>query len=282
MPEESLAEIAAELYTTPPTDFVATRNARAAQVLDKSLAKQVTALRKPTIAAWVVNLFATERANRLGQAMQLAEELRDAQEDLDAATLSALSRDRRALTAQLAQEAASLASARGERVTDATAEAVQQTITAAFFDQEAAAAITSGRLLRDLEPSSASALDLDGVVGGGTPGSTKTTTRPADEVRARRERKKAEQKVHAAEKALDRAKRDRTDAEAEHESAVSRAEELNAKAGELEEELKRTRAEEKKASAAVDAALAGAADAADAVAAAEDALQESRAALEDV
>ena len=280
MADPSLAEMAVELYTTPPAEFVSTRNARAKEIADDELAKHVKALRKPSIAAWVMNLFATERADRLGQALQLAEELREAQEDLDAKALSKLSRDRRALTAQLAREAASLAAAGGERVTDSTLEAVQQTITAAFFDPDAATAIASGRLLRELEPSSTSALDLDSIVAGGAPERTTTRPRPADDVRARREKKKAEQAAHTAEQALDRAKRDQAKADAERDSTESRVERLAAKAKELEAELKKVRNEEKKALAAVEDAVDRAGDAARSVTAAEQALEESRTALE--
>lgn len=87
MTDPSLTEIAAELYSAPPTEFVSTRDARAKQVADRQLASQVKALRKPSIAAWVMNLFATERSDRLAQALQLAEELREAQDGSRAAFL---------------------------------------------------------------------------------------------------------------------------------------------------------------------------------------------------
>ncbi|WP_194420541.1 transposase [Microbacterium abyssi] len=280
MADPSLADAAAELYVVPPGEFVAERNARAKQVEDRELAEQIRTLRKPSIAAWVVNVFARERADRLGQALQLAAELREAQEDLDARTLSKLGRDRRALTSQLAREAASLASSGGARITDSTVEAVQQTITAAFFDPDAATAVASGRLVRELEPSSEFPLDFDATVGGGAPERTPPPSPPADEVRERRERKEAEKAVHAAERDLERAKREQAKADKEREAAASRADRLEAEVEELEAQLARARAEAEKARAAVEETTGRAAEAAEGVRSAESAVEEARSALE--
>ncbi|MEV7632240.1 transposase [Microbacterium sp. NPDC089318] len=234
-----LDAVAAELYSGPPDAFIATRNARAKGAGDAELAAAIRGLRKPSVAAWVVNLFAHERASRLGQALQLAAELREAQDDLDAATLSQLGRQRRALTNQLATEAASLAAAQGARVTDATREAVRQTISAAFFDPDAAAAVASGRLVRDLEPTSA--FDLDDVVGGGRPGSPAPAPRGQDEVAARRDRRRAERALREAEKARERAESADRRADDEAQDAATRADRLTERIFELEQELMRAR-----------------------------------------
>ncbi|MEE2814693.1 MAG: transposase, partial [Actinomycetota bacterium] len=194
-----LDSIAAELYAGSPDEFIAARNARAKDIGDPALSAAVRALRKPSVAAWVVNLFARERSARLGQALQLASELREAQDDLDAATLSQLGRQRRALTGQLAAEAVSLATARGGRVTDATLESVRQTISAAFFDPEAAAAVASGRLVRDIEPTGS--FDPGAVVAGGRPDAPVAPKPAADEVAARRARRDAERALREAERA---------------------------------------------------------------------------------
>lgn len=234
-----LDDLAAALYSGAPEEFIASRNALAKEADDSDLAKRIRSLRKPTVAAWVVNVFARERSARLGEALQLAAELRDAQEDLDAATLSQLGRQRRALTNQLAAEAAALASAQGARVTDATLEAVRQTISAAFFDQDAAAAVASGRLVHDLEPTGS--FDLDAAVGGGRPSPPAAAEPVADEVGARRERRNAERALREAEKAHERAKRDRRRAEDETKEAGERADRLATHVAELEEELGQAR-----------------------------------------
>ncbi len=235
MADASLADIAGELYAAAPGEFIATRNARSKEVADPELATQLKALRKPSIAAWVVNVFAQERAVQLGQALQLAQELREAQDDLDAATLAQLGRQRRALTAQLAREAVGLASSRGERITPSTGEAVQQTIAAAFFDPDAAAAVASGRLVRELEASAP--LDLDTAVGGGRPEPLAAAPPPTDEVKARRERREAEAAVHNAEQDVLRAERDETKAENDVRNQARRVDELIGRVSDLEAQL---------------------------------------------
>lgn len=233
-----LEKIAAELYAGSPDAFIAARNARAGAVDDPVLSAAVRALRKPNVAAWVVNLFAGERTGRLEQALQLAAELRDAQEDLDAATLSHLGRQRRALTDQLAAEAATLATARGARVSDATREAVRRTISAAFFDPDAAAAVASGRLVRDLEPTGS--VDLETIVAGGQPDAPVAPKPAADEVAARRARRDAERALREAEQAHDRAGRAARRAEDDLHAAEERVDELTQRISELEKELERT------------------------------------------
>ena len=76
-----------ELYALPPDDFTSARNARAAAA-DRSLAARVKTLRKPTAAAWAVDLLA--RDGQLAEALELADALREAQDDLDGAELARL------------------------------------------------------------------------------------------------------------------------------------------------------------------------------------------------
>jgi len=240
MDEAALAEAAAELYAAAPEDFISARDARAKQVTDAALAAGIRRLRKPSIAAWVVNLFATQRRERLAEALELAARLREAQDDLDAATLAQLGRQRRALTRSLADEAASLAQAHGGRVTDATREAVHQTLTAAFFDPAAAAAAASGRLVRELAPDGDAAA-ITASVGGGSPEPARPVERPADELRARRARRDAERALQDAEQALTRAHRERNALTRERADAAERATALEERTRELEDELARVR-----------------------------------------
>lgn len=235
-------DIAAALYAGPPEAFTASRNARAKEIEDAALAAEVKALRKPSVAAWVVNVFAQERAAQLGEALALAAELREAQEDLDAAALSTLSRQRRTLTRRLAESAADLAASRGERVTAATRDAVEQTISAAFFDQDAAAAVASGRLVRALEPSG-TADDIRDAVAGTLPTLQPQPPRPRDELQERRKRRDAERQVAAAEKALAEAERALTKEDEAVRALSDRAEELADGIAEVEAQLEKLRQE---------------------------------------
>jgi len=275
----SLADIATELYAAAPEDFIAARNARAKETTDAALAAGVRALRKPSVAAWVVNLFAQERRERLAEALTLAEQLREAQADLDAKTLAALGRQRRALTRSLADEAASLAESRSGRVTTATCEAVHQTITAAFFDPDAAAAVASGRLVRELEPDGDTAA-VAASVAGGAPEPARPVERPADELRARRERREADRALRDAEQALTRAERDRSAVAREKADAVDRATALEERVRELEDELTRIRERLSAARESVDDLDERARDAGRAATAAERAVAAARTALD--
>ncbi|MDQ0641998.1 transposase [Microbacterium murale] len=276
--ESTLAEIAAALYAGPPDDFVAVRNAHAKAASDRDVAQRVRALRKPSVAAWVVNVFARERSDELGEALQLAAELREAQADLDAQALAQLGRQRRALTIRLAKEAADLAASRGERITPATLDAVQQTINAAFFDPDAAAAVASGRLIRELRASSALPLEMDALVAGGLTGAAPP---PADELSERRQRRQAERAVHDAEEELAGAERDLAKAESDRSEANRRAEEFSARIGELEAELERTRHEHDRARSDIDAADQSVAMISEQVSRAERSVHEMRHALDE-
>lgn len=239
----ALDEIAAELCLLPPDEFTAARNARAKEIEDPELATQVKALRKPLLAAWVVNVLADERAEELGEALELADALREAQDDLDASALTALSRDRRKLVRRLAEEAAELAAARGERITASTTDAVQETINAAMYDAGAAAAVASGRLLRPLEATGADPIDLTDSVAGTLAPRRRPAERPRDEVTARRERKQAELAVRTAQDELDRARRDEQAAVRRRRDLEDRSRTLDARAAELAAELERARAD---------------------------------------
>ncbi|WP_047521301.1 hypothetical protein [Microbacterium sp. ZOR0019] len=240
MVDPTFEEIAAALYAGSPEAFVASRKDRASEVDDAELASRILALRKPSIAAWVVNVFARERAGQLGEALRLAAELREAQDELDAPALAKLGRERRALTRRLAETAAEIAGSRGERITPATQEAVERSISAAFFDPLAASAVASGRLLRALEPT-ASATDIRDAVAGDIDSREAAPQRPTDELQERRARREAERRLAAAEKDQTAAERELAKQERELQGLRDRAAELAEKAEELEAELTRTR-----------------------------------------
>ncbi|WP_417505129.1 transposase [Microbacterium sp.] len=235
-------EIAAALYAGPPESFVSSRKSQAESIDDRVLAARIRALRKPSVAAWVVNLFAQERAGQLGEALQLAAELREAQEDLDAPALAKLGRERRALTRHLAEMAAELAGSRGEKITSATREAVEGSISAAFFDPAAAGAVASGRLMRAIE-ASASSDDIRDAVVGEIPELESVPQRPPDELQARRLRRDAQRLLASAEKERKAAERALAKQDAALQDLQTRAAELAKGVAELEAQLARTRAE---------------------------------------
>ena len=143
----TLLETAAELYGLPLAEFTPARDARAKSLRGTPEAAAVKALRKPSTAAWVVNLLVRFETDQVAQLLEVGAGLRAAQASLDATQLRELTVQRRQLTAAMTTRARALARERGLRVTDAVAEQVEQTLTAAMVDEGAAAAVASGLLV---------------------------------------------------------------------------------------------------------------------------------------
>jgi hypothetical protein len=149
--DDALSTAAARLYSAPPEEFVALRNeevARARKARDTALAGAIGKLRKPTVAAWLVNRLAHERPDLVEELLELAEELRTAQRELRGADLRELSTRRRSTVAALAREAARLA---GPGRANLPVAEVEATLAAALADPEVAAAVRAGQLTKALE-----------------------------------------------------------------------------------------------------------------------------------
>ncbi|MCG5440325.1 hypothetical protein PSH25_004996, partial [Micromonospora sp. PSH25] len=88
------AELVQQLYRTPPDRFVAARDAAVAEARragDPATARQLARLRRPTVAAWLVNLLAIRRPELVADLVQLADALRVAQRELRGPRLRELS-----------------------------------------------------------------------------------------------------------------------------------------------------------------------------------------------
>lgn len=242
----ALDAIAVELYTLPPDDFTPARNARAA-ASDRALAARVKALRKPTAAAWAVDLLARE--GQLAEALELSAALREAQDDLDAAELARLSRQRRALVAALAAQAVELSEARGVGISAAARGDVEKTINAAVMDAAAAAAVMTARLVRPLEASGFEAVDVADAVGGSVPGVAAAPSVSRDDLAERRARKAAEKALREAERAAGEAARELAKIDAKLERSRERGDHLRERIADLQAELARFEADAEKADA---------------------------------
>ncbi len=241
-----LDAIAVELYALPPDDFTSARNARAAAA-DRSLAARVKTLRKPTAAAWAVDLLA--RDGQLAEALELAGALREAQDDLDGAELTRLSRQRRALVTALATQAVDLAAERGVAVSAAARADVEKTINAAVMDAAAAAAVMTARLVRPLEASGFDAVDVSDAVGGSLPGVPDAPPPSRDDLAERRARKAAEKALREAERAAGEADRELAKIDAKLAKSRERADHLRERIDDLRAELTRFEADAEKADA---------------------------------
>lgn len=138
------------LYTSPPERFVAARKELAATLKAAGRADDaaaVLALRKPTAAAWAVNLLAGERPDDLAELVALGEDLRSAQERLDGAAMRDLGTRRRQVLADLTGAAVEVATSRGNAPSGTVREQIAQTLAAALADPDLGAQVTSGRLV---------------------------------------------------------------------------------------------------------------------------------------
>ncbi|GAA2505949.1 hypothetical protein [Winogradskya humida] len=150
---EDIDELIRRLYEQPPDGFVAGRAAAVAeakQTGDKDLAKRLAALRKPTVAAWLVNLLALRRPELIADLVELAEALRQAQRGLQGEQLRELSTQRRQVVSALVAAAQKLAIEDDpalRRVKLPMAE-VEATLTAAMAEPEIAEQVRSGRLVK--------------------------------------------------------------------------------------------------------------------------------------
>ena len=159
---------AASLYSVVPAEFVTARDARVKAARaggDTELAARVKALRRPSAAAWLVNLLA-QSAGGLDELGELAVRLRKAQTNLDAATMKELGQERARVVAGLVGRAVTLAKDADPQFRDSQSvrEQVGATLVAAVADPGAEAAVTSGRLVSPLSYAGFGEVDLTDAV----------------------------------------------------------------------------------------------------------------------
>ena len=141
-----MADAEAErLYGLPLDEFTAARDARARELRqdgDRQKAAEVAALRKPVLAAWVVNMLARDERGDIRELVAAAKGIKAGEGEADAAFREALER--------LTDAGRRLLEAEG-RSTDATLHQVAGTLrAAAASDPEL---LASGTLTQPIEPS---------------------------------------------------------------------------------------------------------------------------------
>jgi hypothetical protein len=140
------------MYEEPPEKFVASRAeaiADARKAGDKDTAKRLAALRKPTVAAWLVNLLALQKPELIDQLVELSTALRTAQRGLKGDALRELNAQRRQVVSALVASARQLAVAQDPSAAGKLPLGeVEQTLTAALAEPEIAEQVRTGRLIR--------------------------------------------------------------------------------------------------------------------------------------
>ncbi len=224
-----------ELYALAPEDFTAARDLAAKQAKaggDPELAKQLKALRKPSVAVWLVNRLATQQRPLLDQLLALGPALAKAQSAGHADDLRALGQQRRDLVAAVT-DAATVAA--GRSVTRAVRDEVASTLEAALAEPASADAVRSGRLVRSLSYAGFGGVDLSDAVA--APARTRSTSAPKAPDRKLVER--AEAAAHRATGALDDAVRGCERAERAQVTAAEAAGDAHAQVERLSAELKK-------------------------------------------
>ena len=152
-PPDPVGAVADELYGVPPTDFTAARDAMVKQARaagDRVTAAAIAALRKPTVAAWLVNLLVRDQPEEISGFVELGVALREATTSLSGPALRELSSQRHRLVQALVSQARALGVAAGQKVGEDTLRAVEETLHAVLADPAAAEAVLSGRLAQPL------------------------------------------------------------------------------------------------------------------------------------
>lgn len=251
-----LLEAADRLYGLTLPEFTPARDELAKSLKGTPEAARVKALKKPSLAAWVVNLLVRREPEQVDQILSVGAALREAQAALSGDDLRALTRQRRQLTAAVTTSARRHALDRGQKVTAAVSDEVEATLTAAMIDEAAAAAVRSGLLLKALATTGLEGLDVTAYVA--VPGAGDFTPTPLGEPAppeppelhvvpdpdaAEKKRRAAQESLDAAETELTGAREALGGAEEEVESLRARSlqvqaeiDELRRKLGELESE----------------------------------------------
>ena len=161
---DDLLSIADELYALGLAEFTPARDAKAKEFKGTDLAPRVKALKKPSLAAWVVNLLVRHETEQVEQVLTVGAALREAQAAMSGDDLRALTRQRRQLTAAVTTRARALAREHGQKVTEAVADQVEATLTASMVDEACAAAVRSGQLVAALSATGVDEVGLDKAV----------------------------------------------------------------------------------------------------------------------
>lgn len=169
MPEVSpaLTEALQALYAVEPDAFMAARRERVAAARaggDRESATEIGKLRKPTVAAWAMNLLARQAPEVVEDLVALGARMRAAQARLDAATLTALRPERDEAVRRFVAAATDLAQGSGRTLAPAALEDVRATAVAALADEGASTAVSSGQLTRALSYSGFGEVDLSEAV----------------------------------------------------------------------------------------------------------------------
>jgi hypothetical protein len=178
-----------ELYALPLDRFTPERDALAKELRsagDRDAADLVKSQRKPVVAAWALNGLAREDPSGIEELAAVGERLRAAQQRAlsggDTEPLRKATEERRAVVARLAGAARAILEREGTEP-GPHADDLMNTLDAAVVAEDAAEALSAGRLTKALNPPSGLG-DVTGLValqGGRPAGAAKAAEEPSAE-----------------------------------------------------------------------------------------------------
>ena len=159
---------AERLYAVPLAEFMALRAqlvAEARTAKDRAAAQAIGKLRKPSVAAGIVNALVRARPDLVADVESVGTKLRAAQANLHGTAIAALRPARDQVIADVLAGARDITAAGGATLTAAAESEIRDTVIAALASDQASHAAMSGALTRTLQYSGFGEVDLaDAVV----------------------------------------------------------------------------------------------------------------------
>lgn len=174
--EGVVADAARQVYAVQLAEFVDTRKALAASVRARvgeswdakqgaAAAKEILALRKPTVTAWAMNQVPRGDSDALADVIGLGARMRAAQSQLDTASLTSVRGERDAALTAYVASVVGAAESQGASLSAGARDEIRASAIAALADESASDALASGQLTRALSYSGFGEVDLSGAVG---------------------------------------------------------------------------------------------------------------------
>jgi hypothetical protein len=236
------------LYLQPPECFTKTRDELARGLRERGerdAAQQVKKLRRPSLAAWLVNQLALREPDALEALLAAGQRLRDAEDAMlagkgDPAGLRAAAADEREAIASLIDAARGIASSDGRELNPATLDRVAETLQAAGADAELAERVRAGRIDKEVRAA---------TIGASTRVPVSAQKAKADDsaADARAERERARVELDGARRDLERAEQRRDRAQDDVEKQTVRLKQARAELADAKRDVKRLEATVKRA-----------------------------------
>ncbi|WP_280269579.1 hypothetical protein [Nocardia wallacei] len=246
----TLEEVTDRLYALDPAEFVAARDeqVKAARASgDKQLATAIGKLRRPTVAAWAVNLLAREAPDEVGSLLELGAALQDAQRRLSGDQLRSLTTQRQQVVNALARKAGQLAADHERTLGEGVLREVGQTLHAALADPDVAEQVRTGTLTT---AANYEGFGPEGPALAAVPDAAPAAKKPAPERKSAEDRTEAaRQELDDALEALESAREAKASAQSGLDDATTRLQEADDRITALRAELERAEEQRRFASA---------------------------------